>query len=146
MTYAKGTSTTVASSQHEIGQTLSRYKVHTYAFGQEPGKAIVSFKMGDLPIRVGIPLPAHREGKRRAANGRMVDIEREWEQEVREAWRALVLLIKANLEAIERKIVTPEQAFMAYLVLPSGETVGDVVLPKYTEALASGSRLALTAG
>ncbi len=68
-----------------------------------------------------------------------------WEQEVREAWRALLLLIKANLEAIERKITTPERAFMAFLVLPDGRDLGDAVLPTYRDALSGTGPLALEA-
>jgi hypothetical protein len=54
-----------------------------------------------------------------------------WEQDVRECWRALLLLIKANLEAVDRGIVRAEEAFMAFLIAPSGQTVGEIVLPQF---------------
>lgn len=147
MTYARGTSVDVHASQQEIARILTRYKVETYTFGQEPGTAVVAFKLSDFPVRIAIPLPARptRPTTTNPQTGRTVQALPRWEQEVREAWRALVLLIKANLEAVERGIVRPEQAFMAYLVAPGGRTVGDVVLPAYRESLTTG-RLELTAG
>ena len=137
MTYAKGTTVEVSASQQEIARTLARYKVDTYTFGQRPGAAGVSFQIGVLPIRMEVPLPP-RPTQQRIMNkdtGRMVLAEPRWEQEIREAWRSLLLLIKANLEAIERKITTPERAFMAYLVLPDGRDLGDAVLPAFRALL-----------
>lgn len=135
MTYAKGTDVGVDRSQQEIVQLLRRYKVDTYGFGVETGRASVTFHLKGVPIRVGIPLPTRPERPKMVnpATGRMVDAITRWEQEVKEAWRALVLLLKANLEAVERGIVSVEQAFMAYLVTGDGRTVGELVLPQYLE-------------
>lgn len=149
MVYAKGTTVEVSSSQQEIARTLARYKIETYSFGQSPGQALVMFQVGLLPVRISIPLPARPNAARilNKGTGRYVLAEPRWEQEVREAWRALLLLIKGNLEAVERGITTPQQAFMAYLVLPGGSTLGDAVLPQYHQALKTGDGpLALTAG
>lgn len=140
MTYARGTTVEVSSSQQEIARTLQRYKIETYSFGQSPGQALVMFQVKLLPVRISVPLP-ERPNQAKVINkesGRMVLAEPRWEQEVREAWRALLLLIKANLEAVERGITTAERAFMAYLVLPGGQTLGDAVLPSYHQALRTG--------
>lgn len=147
MTYARGTAVEVSASQQEIARTLARYKVDTYTFGQRPGAAGVSFTIKDLPVRMEVPIPA-RPTQQRVMNhetGRTVLAEPRWEQNVRECWRALLLLIKANLEAVERGIVTPERAFMAYLVLPGGQDLGDAVLPTYRQALVGAGPLALQA-
>jgi hypothetical protein len=144
--YAEGTEVSVSSSQQEIGRTLTRYQVETYSFGQRPGFAMVEFEISDLPIRVFVPLPEKRSGSYKAGNGRQVTFASKWEQEVKEAWRALALLIKANLEAVARGIISADKAFMAFLVLPdNGETMGERVLPAYRDALVNGSRLALPA-
>lgn len=135
MTYAKGTDVTVDRSQQEIVRLLNRYKVETYAFGAERGRAQVMFEIGSTPIRVGIPVPP-RPAEDKIYNpdtGRWVLAMPRWDQEVKECWRALVLLLKANLEAVERGIVTVEQAFMAYLVTGDGRTVGEIVLPQFLE-------------
>jgi len=143
MAYATGTTVTVASSQMEIARTLERYKVHTYSFGARPGLAMVEFEIDGYPIRVAVPLPAKpvREKGPSPETGRTVNLWTRWEQDVKECWRALLLLIKANLEAVERGIVKVEEAFMAYLITNDGRTLGDVVLPSFRE-----NQLAIEAG
>ena len=45
----------------------------------------------------------------------------------RERWRALLLCIKAKLEAVASDIESFEMAFLAHIVLPDGRTVGESV-------------------
>jgi len=53
------------------------------------------------------------------------------EQQIeREAWRVLLLLLKAKLEVIAAGGTTFESEFLANLLLPDGSTVGEDVLPK----------------
>ncbi len=47
----------------------------------------------------------------------------EWDQACRQRWRALALLVKAKLEAVESGIVSFEEEFLAHVVLPDGSTV-----------------------
>lgn len=137
MTYASGTDVTVDRSQQELVKILHRYGVETYQFGATPGKASIFFEVNTLPVLISIPVPSRplHPKMKNPTTGRMVDAMSRWDQEVREAWRACVLLVKANLEAVERGIVSVEQAFMAYLVGDDGKTtLGDVVLPQYLKA------------
>lgn len=60
------------------------------------------------------------------------------EQKERQAWRALLLLVKAKLEIIAMGYTTFEVEFLANLVLPNGQTVADDVLPKVAKAYESG--------
>jgi hypothetical protein len=135
MTYAKGTSVSVSSSQQEIGRVLTRYEIDTYRFGQEPGWAVLEFFMAGFPVRIGVPIPpAPTEDKvYNGRTGRWVQTRPKWEQDVKERWRGLVLLLKANLEAVEMGLVSVEQAFMPFLVLKDGRTLGDVALPTIRE-------------
>ncbi|MBI1379452.1 MAG: hypothetical protein GC157_18540 [Frankiales bacterium] len=145
MTYAKGTSVTVQSSQQEIGRTFARYGVETYSFGAGPGFALVEFMHVRLPIRLRLPLP-DKPATRKAPNpktGRTFDAWAGWEQDVRESWRALALFIKAALESTERGLVRPEQAFMAFLVTGDGSTMGERMLPAYVAAVGAGQLLEL---
>ena len=69
-----------------------------------------------------------------------------YDQEVRRRWRALVLIIKAKLVAIQEGIVTFEEEFLPYMVTGSGATVGETVIPQMKQAAIGGSvpsRLAL---
>lgn len=148
MTYAAKTTVKVETSQQEIARIFKRYGVDTYNFGAMPGFAMVEFKYAGLPISVKMPLPLKPETRtaRNPQTGRTFDAWARHEQHVKEAWRALVLFLKATLEAVERGTLRPEQAFMAFLLTRDSQTLGDVLLPRYMDAIASGERLALTTG
>lgn len=136
MAYAAGTTVNVSASQQEIAKTLHRYGVETYSFGARPGEALVEFEMNRYPVRIMVPLPPKppKQMGPSPESGRQINLWSRWEQELKEAWRALLLLIKANLEAIERGIVTVEQAFLAYLVGADGRTVGEAIIPSIQDA------------
>jgi hypothetical protein len=68
-----------------------------------------------------------------------------WEQATRQRWRALALVVKAKLEAVESEITTFDDEFMAHIVLPSGQTAGDWLRPQIDEAYARGSMPAMLA-
>ena len=61
-----------------------------------------------------------------------------YEQAERQAWRALLLVIKAKLEAVEADITSIEQEFLPNMVLPDNTTVGENMLPRLREIVASG--------
>lgn len=46
------------------------------------------------------------------------------DQAARQRWRALLLCLKAKLEAVECGITTFEEEFMAHIVMPDGSTFG----------------------
>lgn len=61
-----------------------------------------------------------------------VERRREWEQACRAKWRALLLIVKAKLEAVAQGISTVEREFLADVVTINGQTVqqlygGDVL-------------------
>jgi hypothetical protein len=58
---------------------------------------------------------------------------------LRQRWRALTLTLKAKLEAVECRIETFESAFLPYMVLPSGKTIGEEIIPRLPEITASGN-------
>ncbi|WP_198651245.1 hypothetical protein [Salinicola sp. CPA57] len=62
-----------------------------------------------------------------------------WEQACRQRWRALALVIKAKLEAVESGITMFEEEFLAHIVLPNGGTVGGWMLPQIKKSYDSGS-------
>ena len=68
------------------------------------------------------------------------------DQIIREAWRVLLLLLKAKLEVIAAGGTTFETEFLANLVLPDGSTVAEDVLPKVAEAYATANMPRLLAG
>ena len=60
------------------------------------------------------------------------------QQQVMARWRALWLVIKAKLEAIDIGITTIEEAFLAETILPDRSTVAETMLPQIERAVAEG--------
>ena len=58
---------------------------------------------------------------------------------MRERWRALALLLKANLEAVSSGILTLERAFLAHLMLPDGTRVEEWLAPQIDAAYREGA-------
>lgn len=141
-TYAKNTEVTSDRSRAEIERTLTRFGADQYLYGWRDGCAVIGFRMADRMIRFVLPLPdrAAREfthtsqGRLRVATA----AQEAWEQACRQRWRALSLVIKAKLEAVESNISEFEQEFLANIVLPDGSTVAESVLPRVAEAYRTG--------
>jgi len=65
-------------------------------------------------------------------------INREYDKAVCQKWRALVLAVKAKLEAIESGISTLEKEFLAFVVMPDGSQLGDHVIPNLKQIAETG--------
>jgi len=96
-TYAAKTEVTADRSRSEIERTLERYGASHFGYMTEPGRAVIAFRKGNRQVRFIVP--------------------------VRQRWRALSLVVKAKLEAVETGIASFEEEFYAYTLLPSGRTV-----------------------
>lgn len=144
--FASRTGVSIDRSEAEIKKTLQRYGADDIVTGQSArqGKAFVQFWFRKLHVQVDIPLPTIDEerfqltdtGKERSEN----QIQAEYEKACRQQWRVLLLLIKANLEAVENKIMEPQQAFLPWLMLPNGQTVIKAVEPGLKRWIESGEQ------
>ena len=147
MAYAENTSVSTEKSRGEIERTLQRYGADQFMYGWDQDKAVVGFRMAGRQIRFLLPMPDKKErrfthtptGKARTSNTAFA----EWEQACRQKWRALSLVIKAKLEAVEAEIAVFEDEFMANIVLPNGTTVSQFMLPQIAEAYEKGTMPAL---
>jgi len=148
--YAESTQVPSDRSRAEIERTLRRYGATAFAYGWEGQSAQIMFHLADRRIlfRLPLPDPSSEEftltptGKDRSAAA----AEAAYEQAVRQRWRALALVIKAKLEAVEAGISTVEDEFLAHIALPAGGTVGEWMRPKLDEIYASGQMPALLPG
>ena len=139
--YAARTSVSSSASRDEIERTLSRYGAEGFAYGWSGKEAQVAFVMNGLRIQLKLPLPdrtdprftQHSRGPRTPESA-----EREYEQAIRQSWRALALVVKAKLEAVAAGIATFEDEFLAYIAIPGGQTVGDLMKPQIELAYESG--------
>lgn len=132
--YAAKTDVTADRSRGEIERTLTRYGATKfgYTWDGETNTALLGFQMRDRTVRFELWMPALEEFRLTPA-GRYERTEKQmreaWEQAQRQRWRALLLIIKAKLEAIESGITTFEDEFLAVTVLPSGQTFGSLLGP-----------------
>lgn len=148
MRYAESTDVTADRSRSEIEKTLSRYGATSFMYGWDGGRAVVAFVVNSRQVRFILPMPDRTERRfthTPARGQRRTDaqVASEYDQAVRQRWRALNLVIKAKLEAVETGIVGFDAEFLAHLVLPSGETFGDWAAPQLDEVYASGRMPAL---
>jgi hypothetical protein len=145
MRYAEDTSVPVERSKAEIDRLLMKYGAAERMMGERELQAVVQFKMAERYVRFLLPLPSrsarditHYRRKGSSYEYERSDAEalRRWEQACRQRWRALCLVIKAKLEAVETAITTFEDEFLAHIVLPDGKTVGEHVTPRVAAAYA----------
>lgn len=123
MPYAAKTQVPVEQSQKEIRVLLERNKAKDIKFFQEDHRALFQFQILKWTVRVTIPLPVSDSGQP----------ERAIQQQRRQRWRAMLLVIKAKLEAISSGVVTFEEEFLPYFVTSNGKTVHETVLPALTQ-------------
>ena len=142
MAYAENTSVSTEKSRAEIERTLQRYGADQFMYGWDQEKAVVDFRMNGRQIKFLLPMPEKND-----SSFTLTDTGRErseaaafkaWEQACRQKWRALSLVIKAKLEAVEAGIAIFEDEFMANIVLPNGSTVSQFMLPQIEDAYETG--------
>lgn len=149
MTYASGTKVTAEASRAEVERTLVRYGADSFAYGWQADEAVVAFRVEGRHVRFTLPMPdrddpaiTHRKANQHGQAMRerpAAEQEAMYQQAVRERWRALALVIKAKLEAVETGIVSFEQEFLAHVQLPDGSTVGEWVGPQVAQVYATGT-------
>jgi len=140
--YAAATHVSSDKSKAEIERTLQRYGATGFMYGWQDNHALVAFQMMGRHIKFVLPMPDRNSdefrltdtGRERSENAQ----QQAYELAIRQKWRALALVIKAKLEAVESGIAEFEKEFLANIVLPDGQTVGDFMVPQITEAYKTG--------
>ena len=129
-TYAATTEVSSDNTQAEIKRTLLRYGATKFLYGEDESTALIGFVMHERHVKFLLPLP-DRDGHEFThtpvrKTRRTVDAtEQAYEQAVRQRWRALNLVIKAKLEAVESGIVGFVEEFGPFMVLPDGSRMID---------------------
>jgi hypothetical protein len=119
--YAARTRVPAEKTRHDIETLMRRRGADQFFSGQEAGRALLAFRLNGRHLRFVLPLDVRSE------------------QQMRSRWRALLLVIKAKLEAVDIGITTVEEAFLGETVLPDRRTVTEVMLPQIEQAYESGS-------
>lgn len=141
--YASSTSVSSDRSRTEIEQILKRYGADQFAYGWDQRGAMIQFRAHGRQVRFALPLPdrGSREFTHTPVSGQRrtpAQAEKEYEQAIRQAWRALVLLVKAKLEGVASGVVTFEDEFLAQTVLPDNRTAGEFMHPQIDHAITTG--------
>lgn len=139
--YAANTDVTSEKSQAEIRRTIQRYGAKQYAYMEDDTRAVIAFVAHERQVRFILPLPS-RDEKRFTHHSRgprtPSAAEAEYEQAVRQKWRALNLVIKAKLEAVESGIAQFDQEMYGYVVLPNGRTIYEETHEQVDVAISTG--------
>lgn len=148
--YAANTDVSSSRSRDEIERTLERYGADQFLYGWQEESAVVGFRMNGRQIKFVLPLPSKDDDAFHIYKRGSVPHRREpeqaaklWEQATRQRWRALALVVKAKLEAVETGITTFDDEFLAHIVLPNGTTAGEWLKPQVEEAYRIGAMPAL---
>jgi hypothetical protein len=126
--YAEDTKVPPEKTRLEIEKLLTRHGAEAFLSGWEGERAALGFRLRGWQIRIELPLPERRAFRAAAP----------YEQEVRTRWRALLLVIKAKIEAIESGITTIEREFLADVVMANGQTVASWAAPQLAAMIESG--------
>jgi hypothetical protein len=145
--FAQNTDVPCDRSENEIKRIVQRYGAWEFISAWRADRAMIGFRYHDRAIRFLLPLPDRSDdafcktptGKDRNIRA----IQDSWERACRQRWRALALVIKAKLEAVESGITTFEEEFLAHIIMPGGETIGECLTPRLEELKSSRALLAL---
>lgn len=138
--FAQRTSVPADRSRAEVERVLQRYGARGFGYSWERREgpktelrefSDIVFDFKGRRIRLDVPMPTEREAGTTAKA----------EAATRQRWRALLLVLKAKLEAVESGISTLEREFLADILTEDGRTVGDILVPRITEAVRAGRLL-----
>lgn len=144
MAYAEKTSVSVAKTKADIEELIQKAGAGQFVSGYKENMAVIGFSVDNRQIRFVLPLPDKEDKKFWYTPERRNKRTKEqayaaWEQACRAKWRALYLIIKAKLEAVESGISTIEREFFYDIVLPDGNTVGEFLSPQLDMVYESGN-------
>lgn len=142
--YATRTDVAVEDSRADIEELLRDYGATEYVSGWGDGRAFLAFCLCGRSVRMPIPMPTLAScsktpaGKRRGAE----QARRAYDQALRARWRAVLLVVKAKLEACAVGISTIEREFLWDLAVQREgrtTTVGELLARDLNRVLTDGA-------
>jgi len=135
MSFAAKTSVPAERTRAEIERLLVKHGATGFFSASDGSSAMVGFAARQRMVRFTMQIPTLTDLPR---NRRNVSANDKRDQETRRRWRCLLLAIKAKLESVESGIETFDQAFLANILAPDGQTLGDAIKPSLDEAYKNG--------
>jgi hypothetical protein len=105
--FAQDTDVPVGRTQEEVKKRLKAVGADQIAVFESAERSAVAFSALGRMYRIEVPRPKSKDP----------------DQEERRAWRLMLLLIKAKLEAVREGATTIEREFLADMLMPDGSTV-----------------------
>lgn len=141
--FAEGTTVSSERSRAEIEALLNRHGATAFGYLTGEAKAAIQFQIGQRIVQITLTLPDRKDKrfwytKEKRFQRTQEQAYASWEQECRRLWRALLLLVKAKLEAVASGISTIENEFLADTLLPNKMTVGATIRAQIEEAYRTG--------
>lgn len=127
--YAENTAVPVDRSRTEIERNLIRFGAEGFAYGWEGSQEVVGFTYRGKQVRLTLPMPSRSSFRSEDA----------WQKERRRRWRALAMVLKAKLVAVDEGILSFEESFLAWFVMPQGQTLGEALIPRLEDAAQRGA-------
>ena len=116
MAYAEKTPVSVVDTIAEIRRVITKHGGSQFVFGVTDDRVMIGFTKDARQVRVQV---LQAEGQ---------------EQRNKATCRALLLVVKAKLEAVAAGVSVFEDEFLASIVLPDGRLVGQQVRPALSAA------------
>lgn len=139
--YAAQTDVPVLKTRMEIEALAAKHGAGQFFSLTEERQAMIGFTLDSRQVRFELDLPDAKSPKfTECKRGSTLWLrepsaaQKLWEQECRSLWRALLLVIKAKLEAVAIGISTFEREFMANIVMTNGQLVHELVGPRIAKA------------
>lgn len=130
--FARTTTVPVNRTRAELLDLLANYGVRNdVGIATAGGRAVCQFLVDNRHIRITLPLPKPDHFATTSTGRARSDqsAQQAYDQAERQVWRALLLIVKSALEAMSYGVLSIDQAFMPWLVLPDHQTVGDHIVP-----------------
>ena len=138
--YASQTTVPVERSFAEIKRTLQRFGATAFGYVEQGDLIGIQFEIIGLRVAMKMRLP-DRDQCRLTSSGRErpeTAIDKDHEAACRQRWRTLANAIKAKLAMVDDGLSSVETEFLANIMLPGGETVGERIAPDIHEVVRTG--------
>ncbi len=148
--YAAKTDVSEGRSREQIERLLGEHGADGFMYGWSMSEGSrLEFSMEGRHVRFVLP-PLNEQDFGQTATGRVRStnsVLTELNQAKRQQMRALFLVVRAKLEAIESHISSFDNEFLAFIVGPNNRTIGDQLVPLLEAGnLSTGIKMLTTGG
>lgn len=130
--YASGSEVSVQRTRSHLEQLLRVHGAEGFAYGWTPEHDRIEFVWQGQRVRFTLVRPARDQFSLTPTGLQRSDkqIQAAMEAEDRRRWRALLLVVRAKVEAVESGISIFEEEFLAFIVMANERTIGEILVPQ----------------